>query len=267
MSMKIIISPAKKMKTDTDTLEIRDLPVFLDDAKYLVQYLKSLTYEEAKELWNCSDAIASLNYDRVRNMDLGMDLTPALLSYQGIQYQYMAPTVLEDRQWEYVQEHVYILSGLYGMLRPLDGVVPYRMEMQTKISLPEGRDLYAYWGRRLYDRLAGETDCVVNLASQEYSRCITRYQKSSMRIVHCVFGEYCRGKVMEKGTYAKMARGEMVRYLAEQGAESTEVMKKFTGLGYRYSAEESEETKLVFVRTGESKGQEWAPADSHRKKR
>lgn len=145
MPMKIIISPAKKMKVNTDTLEVRALPVYLHEAEYLRQYLSELSYEELKSLWKCNDQIAQINYERVQTMNLRMHLTPALLSYEGIQYQYMAPAVLEDGQWEYVQEHVCILSGFYGVVHPLDGVTPYRLEMQTKVNLPNVKNLYEYW--------------------------------------------------------------------------------------------------------------------------
>lgn len=101
--MKIIISPAKKMKIDTDTLEVRGLPVYLHEGEYLRDYLRSLSYEEMKSLWKCSDQIAKQNYERLLQMDFRKNLTPALLAYEGIQYQYMAPAVFEDDQWEYVQ--------------------------------------------------------------------------------------------------------------------------------------------------------------------
>ena len=121
--IKIIISPAKKMNINTDTLEVKALPVYLCEAQYLWDYLKGLSYEELKTLWQCNDKIARLNYSRLRDIKLTSGLTPALLAYEGLQYQYMAPAVLEDLQWEYVQKHVCILSGLYGVVHPLDGVV------------------------------------------------------------------------------------------------------------------------------------------------
>ena len=102
--MKIIISPAKKMRQDTDTMERHGLPIFLQEAEELKDYIKSLTYQEAKKLWNCNDKIAELNYQRFAQMDLRAGLTPALLAYEGIQYQYMAPAVFEDGAWEYVEK-------------------------------------------------------------------------------------------------------------------------------------------------------------------
>lgn len=246
--MKIIISPAKKMKVNTDTLEVRALPVYLHEAEYLRQYLSELSYEELKSLWKCNDQIAQINYERVQTMNLRMHLTPALLSYEGIQYQYMAPAVLEDGQWEYVQEHVCILSGFYGVVHPLDGVTPYRLEMQTKINLPNVKNLYEYWGEKIYREVSADTEVIVNLASKEYSKCVEKYLTPEIRYITCVFAEYKGDKVIEKGTYAKMARGEMVRFLAERKAERPEEMKSFCRLGYRYSEKESTKDRYVFLK-------------------
>lgn len=246
--MKIIISPAKKMKVNTDTLEVRALPVYLHEAEYLRQYLSELSYEELKSLWKCNDQIAQINYERVRTMNLRMHLTPALLSYEGIQYQYMAPAVLEDGQWEYVQEHVCILSGFYGVVHPLDGVTPYRLEMQTKVNLPNVKNLYEYWGEKIYREVSADTEVIVNLASKEYSKCVEKYLTPEIRYITCVFAEYKGDKVIEKGTYAKMARGEMVRFLAERKAERPEEMKSFCRLGYRYSEKESTKDRYVFLK-------------------
>ena len=125
--MRIIISPAKKMNVDTDTFACQGLPVFIEKAETLKEYIKSLSYEEVKKLWGCNDKLAKLNYQRFQEMDLKKGLTPALISYEGIQYQYMAPEVFSEKEWAYVQEHLRILSGFYGALKPLDGVTPYRL--------------------------------------------------------------------------------------------------------------------------------------------
>jgi len=133
--MRIIIAPAKQMKEDTDTLPCTELPVFIDKAEQLKNYVNSLSYDEQKKLWACSDKIAQENRERFAEMDLRKRLTPAILAYDGIQYTYMAPDVFEQRYFDYVQEHVRILSGFYGSVRPLDGVVPYRLEMQAKANV------------------------------------------------------------------------------------------------------------------------------------
>ena len=143
--MRIIISPAKKMRMDTDSLPWKDRPRFLSSTEELCRLLQAMSGEELKKLWKCNDSIASLNIARLRSMDLRNHLTPALLAYEGIQYQYMAPGVFSEQAFAYLQEHLRILSGFYGILKPFDGVTPYRLEMQAKLRVGDARDLYAYW--------------------------------------------------------------------------------------------------------------------------
>ncbi len=246
--MRIIISPAKKMREDSDSLAPSSLPEFLRETEILLRTLQNLNDQELQQLWNCNDSIAALNIQRLRRMDLRRNLTPALLAYEGIQYQYMAPNVFEIGQFAFLQEHLRILSGFYGLLHPFDGVTPYRLEMQAKLQVGGSRDLYAFWGSRLADRLASETDLVLNLASKEYSRVIEPYLPSRVHFVTCVFGELQNGKVVEKGTICKMARGRMVRWLAEQGITDLAGMQGFRELGYRFSDVHSSENRLVYIK-------------------
>ena len=246
--MRIIISPAKKMNMDTDTLPVLDLPWFLDRAEMLRDLLRTMSDGELQTLWKCSDEIARLNVERLRHMDLRRGLTPAVLAYEGIQYRYMAPGVFTDRQLAYIQTHLRILSGFYGLLRPFDGVTPYRLEMQARLKSWKGKDLYSFWGRDIADALFAETNCVVDLASREYSLCISRFLPPRARMVSCVFGERQNGKILEKGTLCKMARGEMVRFLAEEAVERPEGMRAFHRLGYRFSPEESGPDTYVFLK-------------------
>ena len=167
-------------------------------------------------------------------MDLRRRLTPAIMAYEGIQYQYMAPGVFSQEQLEYVEEHLRILSGFYGVLRPFDGVAPYRLEMQARLSVCEVKNLYEFWGTSLAENLFSETDCVVNLASREYGLCVSRYVPEGARFVTCIFGQRKGDKIVERGTQCKMARGEMVRYMAEQRITEPEQMHAFDRLGYRF---------------------------------
>ena len=247
-AVKIIISPAKKMNMDTDTFEVQSLPPYLEDTGKLMEYIRSLSFSEAQELWRCNDKIAGLNYRRFQDMDLRKNLTPALISYEGIQYQYMAPEVFTQKEWEYVQKHLRILSGFYGILSPLDGVTPYRLEMQAKAQVSGTKNLYDFWGDKLYQKAADEERVVINLASREYSRCIERYLCEEDTYVTCVFGEYKQGRVIQKGTQAKMARGEMVRYMAGQGILTPDGLKNFVGLGYHYEEELSSENEYVYIK-------------------
>ena len=248
--MRIIISPAKKMRTDTDTLPWESLPQFIGQAETLYDILRSISYEELKKLWKCNDQIAALNAERLRTTDLRTNLTPAILAYEGIQYQHMAPGVFTRQEFLYVQEHLRILSGLYGLLRPFDGVTPYRLEMQAKLKARDAKGLYSYWNNMIAEQLYSETDCIVNLASKEYSLCVSRHQKPDTRFITCVFGEERNGKIVEKGTLSKTARGEMVRYLAENQADAPEAMKDFSRLNYAFSPRHSDASTYVFLLGG-----------------
>lgn len=245
--MRIIVSPAKKMRADTESFAVRELPHYLSDAEQISGVLQSMSDMELKKLWKCNDSIAELNIRRLHTLDLRNYLTPAILAYEGIQYQYMAPSVFTQEALEYIQEHLRILSGLYGILRPFDGVTPYRLEMQSKLKINNSADLYSYWGDRLANYLCSESDCIVNLASKEYSICISRYLPDNVRFITCVFGEEINGKVLEKGTLCKMARGEMVRFLAENQIQKVEELRHFSGLNYRFDEVRSDEKTYVFV--------------------
>ena len=247
--MRIIISPAKKMRREPDGPAAAGLPVFIEDAERLRDWLRGLSYAQAKKLWACNDRIAEQNMERLKDMDLRRDLTPAVLSYDGIQYQYMAPAVFEDGQFDYVQEHLRILSGFYGVVKPMDGVVPYRLEMQAKAAVAGYRNLYDFWGDNLYREVMDDSRVLINLASKEYSKCIEKYLQPEDRYITCVFGELHGGKVVQKGVYAKMARGEMVRYMAGIHADEPEQIRAFSWSGYHLDESRSSDTEYVFVRT------------------
>lgn len=246
--MKIIVSPAKKMKTDTDSLGYYNLPLLINDTEVLLSYLKELSYEEAKSIWKCNDKIARLNYERVQKMNLYRNLTPAILSYEGIQYQYMAPEVFSTDEFAYIEKHLRIISGFYGVLRPFDGVTPYRLEMQAKLKVSDLNSLYEFWNRRPAEQLLSESNFIVNLASKEYSKCILDYLDGSVRFITCVFGEKIGKRVVEKGTQVKMARGEMVRFMAEKQVEDAEEIKKFDRLNYVFADELSDENTYIFIK-------------------
>lgn len=144
--MRILISPAKKMRVDTDSLAPAGLPAFLPETQRLLAALRAMTAPQLQALWKCNDSIAALNLERLTGMDLHRQLTPAILSYEGIQYRYMAPGVLDRGALAYLQAHLRILSGFYGLLRPFDGVTPYRLEMAAPLSVDGRKDLYAFWG-------------------------------------------------------------------------------------------------------------------------
>lgn len=245
--MRIIISPAKKMNVE-DTLAWHTLPQFLSDAEQICAVLRTMDYAALRAVWKCNDKLATQNFARVQTMSLRTPHTPALLSYDGIQYRSMAPHVMTDRQLAYLSDHLRMISGLYGLLRPFDGVVPYRLEMQAALRIGEHDNLYRFWGDRLARALTEQTDCIVNLASKEYSRCIAPYVPQGVRWITCVFGERKGDKIIEKATLCKMARGEMVRLMAEEQVSDPDALCTLAPLGYHFSASHSTRDTLVFVR-------------------
>lgn len=301
--MKIIISPAKKMKTSELDIPHQGYPLFVESStegnstflegglnlsgktEQLLQYLKSLSFSELKELWACNEDLARENSERIEKMDLKRNCSPAILSYEGIQYQYLAPSVMEASQLAYLQSHLRIFSGFYGVVKPLDGVVPYRLEMQAKAKIGACKNLYEFWGKDIWEALLleeleerlqkeGEKSLenknpmlILNLASKEYAKCIEKYlpkdrilRKKIMwkdepkelsfpiHYISCGFYEKSGEKLVQKGVYAKMARGEMVRLLAENKIENAEEIKGFKGLDFYFEDKLSTEDQYIFLR-------------------
>ena len=236
------------MNIDTDSIEPMGLPAFLDGTNEILAWLKNKSKEELKALWKCNDKIAEQNFRRVETMDLYKNLTPAILAYEGIAYQYMAPAVFEDGHFAYLQEHLRILSAFYGVLKPMDGVIPYRLEMQAKAAIGNAKNLYDYWGNSLYHGVRDESGIIINLASKEYAKCIEKYLSSEDTYITITFCELSGDRLISKGTYAKMARGEMVRFMAENHIENPEEIKNFNRLGYVYRDDLSSETEYIFER-------------------
>ena len=249
--MKIILSPAKKMITDTDSIEPVALLEFIDKTTELLSWLKDKSKEELKAIWKCNDKIAEQNFYRLENMDIYHILTPAVLSYEGIAFQYMAPSVFEDRQFEYIQNHLRILSAFYGVLKPMDGVTSYRLEMQAKVEIGDAKNLYEYWGDLLYHSVIDDSRIIINLASKEYAKCIEKYLTPQDRYITVAFCELSGDKMVTKGTYAKMARGEMVRFMAENNIDNPIEIQKFDRLGYFFRSDLSSDTEYVFERKTE----------------
>lgn len=236
------------MNIENDSIFHRHMPEFIADTMIILQYLQELNYNQLKSIWKCSDKLARLNYDRVKNMDISKNLSPAILSFEGIQYQYMGTSVFTDKQLDYLDQHLRILSGFYGILKPFDGIVPYRLEMGSKFNNWKYKSLYDFWGDKIGEKLFFETDFILDLASKEYSRVISKYLPKDIRIIECIFGEIIEGKVKEKATYAKMARGEMVRFMAENQIKELDDIKYFDRLGYIFKRELSDENKYIFTK-------------------
>lgn len=251
--MDIIISPAKKMNLNTDAFSYDSLPPFMDKTAQLHSYLKNRPFNQLKTIWKCSDKLATFNFQRLHQLNITENLTPALFAYEGIQYQYMAPDIFTDKAIDYVKNHLYILSGFYGILSAFDGIIPYRLEMQAKLIDFEPNSLYSFWSHDLANYIEEKQtqeatgNILINLASDEYSKAVIKHLSSKTQVIHFKFGQVIDGKIKEKGTLVKMARGEMVRYLAENQVHSVSEIKNFKALGFEYNPHFSSANLLVFT--------------------
>lgn len=235
------------MNTEQD-ISHKSLPVFLDYTQEIKNTIQSLSYEDLKAVWKCNDNLAKLNFERFSNMNLKRNLSPSIFSYEGLQYQYIGAGVLDNNAIEYINDNLRIISGFYGVLRPFDGVTPYRLEMQAKLSVDNKKNLYDYWGDKIYKEIFKDNDIVLNLASKEYSECIERYIKSDDKFITCLFYEDVMGKFKQKATLAKIARGSMVRFLAENNIDNIDDIKKFNDFGFNFNNDMSSKDILVFVK-------------------
>lgn len=238
--MKIIISPAKKMRISEDHDFSLLHPIFQSEHDELLNRLLNKNKDELLHLYQCSEKTLEPVWQNLQLQKEGIALpkSPALLTYEGIAFQYMAPGVFSNEQWDYVNEHLRILSAMYGVLRPLDGIEPYRLEMQQKLN----GSLYEFWGTKLVEQF--NDDIIINLASKEYSKAISAYQK----LIDIRFFEFDQGKYKEKGVYAKMARGAMVRWLAQNQIEDPLQLKQFDEMNYQFDPDASNDYLYVFVR-------------------
>ncbi|MGN1277455.1 MAG: peroxide stress protein YaaA [Floccifex sp.] len=234
--MKIIISPAKQMKEVDIQLDYTS-PLFLKKTEELVKHIQSLDYPTLKKVLKCNDKLASQAYDYYQLFHRQCTY-PALMCYSGIQYQYMHSQIFEDIEIDYLQDHLYILSGLYGLLKPKDGIHFYRLEMQAKLPF----SLYEFWKDEIAKAI--EEGPILNLASEEYAKVIRKYRQ----LTDVRFVQFENGKYIEKGVYAKMARGAMVRYCAQNQIENISEIINFDEFGYSYQKELSTDNCYVFLR-------------------
>ncbi len=246
--MKIIISPAKTMRDQGDGFHCGQFPVLLEKTERLLEVLRTFSIEELMMLMKCNRRLAELNFQRFQQMDLKRSCTPALFSYDGLQYKSMAPNVFTNEEYAYIQRHLIILSGFYGLLRPDDAVRFYRLEMQTPLAVDGCEDLYEFWKETIYQQLFSSRETVINLASKEYSKVIEPYLKKNDRMIECIFGILVEGQVKVKGTLAKMARGSMVRWMAENQIEKEEDIKAFHEQGFEYEPAFSNDRQWIFLK-------------------
>ncbi|MFT5600260.1 MAG: cytoplasmic iron level regulating protein YaaA (DUF328/UPF0246 family) [Flavobacteriales bacterium] len=253
--MKIILSPAKSLDFDNAPL-IKDSadPKFIQDSQNLVNKLKKLSSEKIKSLMGVSDAIAALNVQRFSNWNYPFkegQAKPAAYVFTGEAYRGLDVNSLSEEEVKRLDESLRILSGLYGLIKPTDNILPYRLEMGTRYAFtPAKTNLYKYWGSRLTEALASEMDeneILVNVASNEYNKAID-FKKLNRRVVTCHFKENREGEYKAIMTFAKRARGLMTRYIVQNNIQKVEDLKGFNLENYFFKEDLSSENELTFVR-------------------
>ena len=244
--MKIIIAPAKIMKIDRDSFPIQSKPQFLDKTRILERFLKSRSNEQLKDLWHASENVTKQSILQLENMNLDERLTPAILAFSGIQYQYMAPDLFTQPALDYIQKNLRILSGFYGMLRPFDGVCPYRLELNTKMVGFRDYSLYHFWGSDIAENLFQEDNIVIDLASKQYTRLVKPYLSQGRQLITVDFQELKNDKWKTVGVHAKMARGEMVRYIAEKQIKNPTDLQDFNDFEFQFEPDISTKDHYVF---------------------
>lgn len=244
--MIVFISPAKGFHDECGMY--KDLPVFIDHSTKIVEKLKEYNVEDLGKLFKVSDELAALNVERFKEFTFYEELKPALFAYSGMQYNAMNLKELKEDEIDFLQDHLRILSGLYGVLQPMDGIRPYRLEMLTKVSIDECKNLYEYWNDCLYQALSKDNDVIVNLASNEYSKCIEPYIQDET-YVSIVFKVDKNGKQKVMSTASKKARGAMVSYIARNKIDDYTLLKEFKEDGYVFDETQSiqEGNKVVYT--------------------
>jgi len=257
--MLTILSPAKTLEFDSPARTTdHSHPQFVSDAQQLVEDLRARSPQQLAGLMGINSALAELNHERFKRWEPRFDLDnakQAIFAFRGDVYRGFDVESLSDDALRFAQQHLAILSGLYGVLRPLDLMQPYRLEMGTKLPNPRGENLYQFWSSRitaaLNEALSGhEHPVLVNLASQEYFSALDTKQLAG-EIVTPTFKDWKSGRLRTIAIYAKVARGKMARWIVTNRIDHPERLPEFTDDGYRYSAEHSKPHTPVFVRGAE----------------
>lgn len=251
--MLALISPAKTLDFSPSAWQQYTQPQLLDYTEELVSILRTKSIADIKTLMKLSDKLAELNYQRFLEFTpdfvLNTNAKQAIFAFKGDVYTGLDIKSLSTKEVEFISSHLLILSGLYGVLRPLDLMMPYRLEMGTRLGIIKHKNLYQFWGSLLAETInQHEQQEVVNLASNEYFKAVDT-QKLQARLIDIDFKEYKNGAYKTIGIHAKRARGAMVRFMAQHGVQYAEELKSFGLGGYAYHPELSQENTWVFSRT------------------
>ena len=254
--MITILSPAKSVNFDDPApTERYSTPELLSQSKHLVRLLKRYKQPELMELMSISEKLATLNISRYKSFKTPFNLEnakQALFAFTGDVYRHMRMSTYDSESLDFAQKHLRILSGLYGYLRPLDLIQPYRLEMKTRLSNDRGQDLYQFWGDRIVKKVSRDlklqsTPTLINLASKEYARSANLKVLKSP-VINIEFKEIDRGKAKVIAIFAKWARGMMADYIIQNKIEDPEALKDFDLSDYKFSQEDSNESNWIFSR-------------------
>ena len=254
--MIIVLSPAKTLDYEFETDGNHSVPSFLSQSSKLIGQLKKKEPKDIASLMGLSDKLATLNYDRYQSWTASKkasnDSKPSLLVFKGDVYQGLQAEDLTKKEMNFAQKHVRILSGLYGILRPLDLMKPYRLEMGTKLETSQGKNLYEFWGDKIQKNVLDElknqkSDLLINLASKEYFTVLGKVPED-VNVISPAFKDYKNGKYKIISFYAKKARGLMARWIIQNKVKDFEDLANFNVDGYKYSKAESTATTPVFLR-------------------
>jgi cytoplasmic iron level regulating protein YaaA (DUF328/UPF0246 family) len=254
--MLVVISPAKNLDYDTPSVTTKhSQPDFLEEAQILIDEIKVLSPENIADLMKLSSKLATLNSNRYLSWSVPFDASnakQAVLAFNGDVYTGLAAETFNDSDFEYAQKNLRILSGLYGLLKPLDLMQAYRLEMGTKFENSRGKNLYEFWGETITQALntqlnTQETQVVINLASNEYFKSV-KPKLLNAEVIVPQFKDQKNGKFKIISFYAKKARGLMAGYIIKNKIESVEDLKHFDVDGYYYCPEQSDKNTLMFLR-------------------
>lgn len=254
--MLTVLSPAKTLDYESPSIiDQTSTPQFMDQSALLVDDARTLAPDDIRSLMGVSEAIASLNHERFMNWapeSTTVNAKQAILAFKGDVYTGLEAETMSTNDLEFAQAHLRILSGLYGLLRPLDLMQPYRLEMGLKFSNQRGKNLYEFWGERITDAINADlasagTESLVNLASNEYFKAV-KTKSLNADIITPQFKDLKNGQYKMISFFAKKARGVMARYIIDKQLTDPDQLKSFTGSGYYFSAEQSSGNNLVFLR-------------------
>lgn len=246
-AMIAILSPAMRMAQNREKPWTE--PMFFDRAEELRQKLCLLAPHELESALNINPKLALFAHAAFAHFDANHAGVAAAFSYRGLCYRALRAPDMTREELGFLQNHARILSAFYGLLRPMDGMQPHRLEMRTK-GVPDCPDLYAFWGDSICRALYRDTDCVLSLCSREYERAVRPHVKPPARFVRCSFLLPVRGKWLMKATDVKIARGTMARYIAKNRIKRPQQIAAFNELGYAFAPYRSSADHMVFIRTG-----------------